>query len=245
MINFKKAFTAAAATGMMFMNLVAPVLAADHETLFGEAEYVSPGNASLRAVKTVSDSAPGFGGIDFDVESGLTFAELETLATDYNVTDDSCGGGSPRFQINVVNETTGDEGNIFAYIGPPPSYTGCPPNVWLNSGDLLETGMLIDTSQLDGGTFYDPYNLALAKYGDYTVTGVQLVTDGGWFFPDGEQTVLFDNTIVDETLYDYEPTPAEAKEMCKNGGWRTMTDSNGNPFRNQGQCVSHFARMQH
>ncbi len=29
---------------------------------------------------------------------------------------------------------------------------------------------------------------------------------------------------------------------CKNGGWRSMSDDEGNPFRNQGDCVSFYAR---
>lgn len=33
------------------------------------------------------------------------------------------------------------------------------------------------------------------------------------------------------------PTPT-SKEQCKQGGWRTLTDSAGAPFRNQGQCVA-------
>jgi choice-of-anchor C domain-containing protein len=28
---------------------------------------------------------------------------------------------------------------------------------------------------------------------------------------------------------------------CKSGGWKTMTDKTGNHFKNQGDCVSHFA----
>jgi hypothetical protein len=33
------------------------------------------------------------------------------------------------------------------------------------------------------------------------------------------------------------PTPTN-KEQCKGGGWRELTDGNGTPFKNQGQCVS-------
>jgi hypothetical protein len=36
------------------------------------------------------------------------------------------------------------------------------------------------------------------------------------------------------------PVPASA-DQCKNGGWHTLTDSKGRPFRNQGDCVSFFA----
>jgi hypothetical protein len=32
-------------------------------------------------------------------------------------------------------------------------------------------------------------------------------------------------------------TPS-SKDACKNGGWHGFTDQNGQPFRNQGQCVS-------
>jgi hypothetical protein len=35
------------------------------------------------------------------------------------------------------------------------------------------------------------------------------------------------------------PTPAPTdKAQCKRGGWRTVVDDHGVPFRNQGQCVS-------
>ena len=71
-----------------------------------------------------------------------------------------CGGGSPRFQVRR-RPTARIPARIFVYIGPPPDYTLCPPNVWLNTGDLLEGANPIDTSQLDGGTFYDPYATAL------------------------------------------------------------------------------------
>ncbi len=52
-----------------------------------------------------------------------------------------------------------------------------------------------------------------------------------------------DNVIVETTsnitTYDFEPfiTP-EAKNDCKDDGWKTMKDTNGNSFKNQGQCVS-------
>jgi hypothetical protein len=41
------------------------------------------------------------------------------------------------------------------------------------------------------------------------------------------------------TTYNFEPfaSPAD-KDACKNNGWKSLTDQNGNPFKNQGQCVS-------
>jgi hypothetical protein len=107
--------------------------------------------------------------------------------------------------------------------------------VWANTGDLLEGVNPIDTSQLDGGMFYDPYAAALIKYGSYSVTGVQVVTDGGWFFADGEQTAFVDNTNIDGALYTYENA-----ESCKNDGWMDLTTADGTPFKNQGDCISYM-----
>jgi hypothetical protein len=44
------------------------------------------------------------------------------------------------------------------------------------------------------------------------------------------------------TVYDFEPfqTPND-KEQCKNGGYRALADNNGQPFKNQGDCVSFVA----
>jgi choice-of-anchor C domain-containing protein len=35
--------------------------------------------------------------------------------------------------------------------------------------------------------------------------------------------------------------PASTKDQCKKNGWKTMMDSFGNKFKNQGDCVSYFA----
>lgn len=40
--------------------------------------------------------------------------------------------------------------------------------------------------------------------------------------------------------YNFEPfRVATTKEDCKNGGYNNVKDANGNPFKNQGQCVSY------
>ena len=42
-----------------------------------------------------------------------------------------------------------------------------------------------------------------------------------------------DNVVVTETVV--------IGGNCKDGGWKTMTDGQGNGFKNQGDCVSYFA----
>lgn len=236
-MNIKRLLTSLFSVLGLAVALPMSVTAANGYSLFGEATLVSPGNGgSDTAVQLVSDSAPGSAGVDFDVSAGTTFADLNTLATDFNVTDDDCGGGAPRYQINVT--TVSGEKNIFAYIGPSPNYTGCTPNTWDNTGDLLESGMTVDTSQL-GGTFYDDYDNAVANYGTLEVTGIQLVTDSGWFFADGEQTILVDNANINGTIFAFEAEAEEpvTKDECKKGGWQDFDGM----FKNQGDCVSFVA----
>jgi hypothetical protein len=231
MKRFLKGFTLVGALALVLG--IGVSAAASGYTLFGDATLVSPGNGSATAVQlTSSSSGAGYGGIDFSVPSGMTFGSITNLATDYNFAHNSCAGGSPRFQINV------DGANAFVYIGPPPGYIGCPMNVWTSSGNLATSAGFVDTSQLPGGTFYDTFASADAKYGNDPVAGIQLVADGGWKFEDGIQTVLIDNTQINDTTYTYEPP---AKNGCKNGGWKNLTDNNGQPFANQGDCVSSFA----
>jgi hypothetical protein len=174
-------------------------------TLEGDATIVSPGNASENAAQVRSDTTNPISGVNFVIPEGTTFADLTVLSTDYMFeADDSCGGGSPRFQIAVQDATGTTSGNIQAYIGPAPDFTGCVAGEWLMSGDLLEGASLLDTSQL-GGSQTDTYDAAVTTYGAYTVTSVSLMVDAGWFFADdSEQTVLFDNTNINGVLYPYE-----------------------------------------
>ncbi len=50
---------------------------------------------------------------------------------------------------------------------------------------------------------------------------------------DGAFGPAIDNIVITETL----ATGAN----CKNSGWKTMVDSAGTSFRNQGDCVSFYA----
>jgi hypothetical protein len=210
--------------------------------LFGDAEYVSPGNASNRAVEISSDTDTGdFGGIDFTIPEGTTFAELETLATDYKpLAGDVCAGGSPRFAIGLDADDDGDvDGYMFSYFGSESGGTPCVPGTWQNTGDQLEVNRLVDATQL-GGAFYEPYVTALATYGEYTVLEVFIVIDGSWTQPlDGEQTFQIDNTNVDGHVFTYEVAQPATRDDCKDGGWMELGRSDGSGFETQGDCMQY------
>ncbi|MBV9159617.1 MAG: hypothetical protein JO019_03420, partial [Candidatus Kaiserbacteria bacterium] len=216
---YKKLIAVAAAASTIGLASVAFALSSTDYSLFDSAHYISPGNASARAVQLVSDNTQADGGIDFGLGSAaLTVADLTNLSTDYKFEAGSCGGGSPRFQVNV--QTPNGVKNIFAYLGAAPNYTNCPQNVWTNSGNLVTPASLVDASQL-GGTFYEPWSAVVASYGSYPITGIQLVADAGWAFPSG-QIADIDNTSINSTTYTYEIPTATSKDQCKNGGWQNF-----------------------
>jgi hypothetical protein len=240
--RIKSALAAATTTLGTLVLAVAPVGAASAYTLFGDATVVSPGNNSDKAVRLVSDADPGYGGVDYEIADGLNFAGLETLSTDYNITDDDCGAGSPRFQLNIDTDNDGDsDGNVFVYIGPSPNFTDCPTG-WQSTGNLIgntDAGRY-DFTQLGGplGTYDDaPQNVL-----DGEIVGIQLVVDSGWNEnaangTDGEQTVLADNTVINTDTFDFETAVPVSKDQCKKGGWQSFNGM----FKNQGDCVSYVA----
>jgi hypothetical protein len=184
---------------------------AEPEILFGDAVYVSPGHNSDRAVELSSVGA-GFSGVGFDVPDGTTFADLDTLSADYNVTDDDCGGGSPRFSLALDSDGDGlTNGNVHIAIGPSPSFTGCAAG-WQSTGNLIGNN---DAGRYDisgfGGSPFTDYAAALATVGAHEVLSVRLIVDASWFFLDGEQTVLVDNVNVDGDLHTFESYTFKAK----------------------------------
>jgi hypothetical protein len=211
----------------------AALAAAANFQLFGDSVLTSPGYNSVTAAQIRSDVAiaPNYGGVDFVIPAGLTVNDLDTLSADYQFVAGSCGGGSPRFQVNVV--TPGGTKNLFIYLGASPNYTGCALNVWANTGNLALGTNQVDSGQLGGGP-YMTYAAAQTAYGVYEITGIQIVADGNWFA--GTQTVQVDNVKINNLSYGF-----ETANSCKNGGWQQFTSAPG-PFVTQGQCVSYFAK---
>jgi hypothetical protein len=241
-------FTIGAAAGVSILGLalMPAASAASNYTLFGAATIVSggqPGNAA----QLVSDPtvAPGYAGVNVTMSAPINWTSLTTLSTDYNVTDDSCGGGSPRIVLDV--DTTGDgvaDGDVSISVGPSPNFTNCATG-WQSTGNLIgnnDAGRY-DFSHLGGSTFAT-YNDAPASVQAGKVVATAVVVDGSWNSSatggDSEQTVLVDNVTLNSTVVTFEAeAPVPTKDSCKNNGWKSMT--NPGPFKNQGDCVSYFA----
>jgi len=197
--------------------------------LFGDAAIVSGGNPGSAVQATSSSGGAGYGGVNFNDPSGLTVGQLTNLSTDYRMTAGDCGGGAPRFSVGVTDGT--HTGNIFVYLGPAPSYTGCA-TTWTNTGNLVASSSLVDTSQLPGGTFYDTYSNAQANYSSYTITDISLVVDAYWSaISNDPQTVQIDNTAINTTTYGFEPpTVTVTIDKYVDGSQATSVDTNNASF---------------
>ncbi len=223
--------------------LLLPLATFGASSLFDDAMTVSVGNPA-DAVQIRSDAtvAPGFGGISFDDANGTLFSSLSTLSTDFNVTDDNCGAGSPRIQIRIdsndSNVNDAGDGNIFVYLGPSPSFTGCAQNTWLSSGNLVgnnDAGRW-DSAQIPGGTNSGTYTQALAAAGPHKILRISIVDDSSWSAAatggDGEMTTLLDNVTINSTTYTFPPPPPVTVTIHKyvDGVHADATNAEGQSF---------------
>ena len=242
-------------TALAALAFAVPALAADGTTTEGGAT-ISGGTATLVANTGNASATDDYSVVSFPVPSGLTFGQITQLAAEYNVTDDDCGAGSPRFAIKV-----GDK-NVFVYLGPAGTFSGCAQNTWLSTGNLVGTtdACRVDTSQISPGTQCSTWAAAVALVGSQAVQSVSLVVDASWTgsvnpaFADKEQTVLVRNVqLNDKTYLAPETTPpttgkTNPAKLCKaqraamgtaafNELWSTSGTSNG-----FGKCVSSAAK---
>ena len=243
------------AAAIVLAAVLVPAALAATATPFGGA---TTSGGVLRLVSNTGDAGAtnDFSGASFAGTGVTTFASITTLSTEFNVTDDDCAGGSPRFQVRV--QTPAGEKNVFVYLGPTPSFTGCSQNVWIASGNLIGSpDGRYDTSQVQAGTQVSTHAQALALVGSYQVTGISLVVDSGWAFTDKEQTVDVRSVKVNASTF-FEPegtkppqgqglNPAQAcaKLRAEMGAdaFRSAYGKNRNGANAFGKCVSTMARL--
>jgi hypothetical protein len=137
-----------------------------------------------------TEGAAAFGNLVFDVPEGTTFAELETLGTEFDFETGTCGGGSPRFVVFLENgrcpyaafpaggDCADGQGNTGNFVGDD------TPFVW---NDNLCNG---------SGNTTSTYSQVLALYGNVEIDNIVLVTDESPVPGVSEKTVTFDPCIT-------------------------------------------------
>jgi hypothetical protein len=220
-------------------------------TLFGTATVESD---HVKIVSNFSDNPAtttnDFGGVRFTGTGVTDFNSLTTLQAEFNVTDDACKGGSPRFEIDFA----GTDNNLFVYLGTfNAGNFDCTANTWLDSGNLLTSSdTRFDTSKFAGGTFYDTYAHAKTLLGSMAIDSISFAVDGGWSFDPGdkEQTVLLRKATVNASVFTWPvvvtpPAGLNPAWTCKTfkaqhaDEFKAMFGTAANAY---GKCVSHFAK---
>lgn len=190
------------------------------------------GNVVSRWDNTVGNPAPSLylqksaatpdcssAGATINGVNGITLTELDF---DYlNV--GHCGAGAPRYNVNTT------AGTYFFF--------GCTYGTHTSAG----TGWThvefndADAVPANGTT-------AWPGFGTAVVTSIDLVfdegTDQGTGFAYLDNFSINGQVITGPTLTVNTPS---SKDACKKDGWKTLTDSSGTSFKNQGDCVSYVA----
>ena len=237
--------------------VLAPAALAATATPFGGAT-VTDGILTLVSNTGDASATNDASGATFSDTGVTTFSSITHLSAEFNVTDDDCLAGSPRFQIRVDTPSAVEDKNVFVYLDPTPTVSGgCAVNTWLSTGNLIgsTTNGQYDTSQIQPGTQVTTYAQTLALVGSYPVTGISLVVDSSWAFTDKEQTVLVRNVRINSsTFYTGQTTPPNgglnAAQACKKlrsdmgaTAFRIKYGTNHNGANAFGKCVSAMARM--
>jgi hypothetical protein len=243
----------AIAVALVLGGLLAATALAGTATPFGGAT-TDRGTLTLVSDTGDASTANDASGASFSGTGVTTFASIATLSAEFDVTDDDCAGGSPRFQIQV--QTSSGPKNVFVYLGPSPSFTGCSQNAWILSGNLVgSSDGRFDTSQVQSGTQVSTYAQALALVGSMQVTGISIVVDSGWAFADKEQTVEVRNIRINDSTF-YVPRGTEPGrsmspgQACKKlrddmgvDAFRAAYGTNHNHRNAFGKCVSGMAHL--
>lgn len=240
-----------ALVAVLALAATAPALAAD-PTTSGSATIADNVGTIVSNTSVANTPADDGGAIAFPIASGLTMAQITQLSAEFNVTDDDCGGGSPRFVLNYDTNK-----NVVVYLGPSPSFTGCAQNTWTQTGNLVGTAdaCRVDTSQISPGTQCSTWAAAATLMGSQAIKSISFVVDGGWSQADKEQTVQVRTVKINNDTFLTAPAPAppttpttNAAKFCKaqrdalgtaafNELWHINAQSNG-----IGKCVSATAK---
>lgn len=240
---------AAAVAGLAFAGAAQAATATLFGTAVVEGDHVKVvSDFSDNPATTTNDA----GGVRFSGTGVTDFNSLTTLGAEFNVTDDACKGGSPRFEVDFAGTTN----NLFVYLGTYNAGTGtfdCAANTWIDSGNLLaSTDPRFDTSKFAGGTFYDTYAHAKTLLGAMAIEEIRFVVDGGWSFDPGdkEQTVLLRKATVNASVFTWQqavpPTGLNPAWTCKTFRAQhpdEFADMFGTAANAYGKCVAYFAKQ--
>ena len=177
-----------AAFAALVIAVASPAAAAVTEGQYGDVTAVSGGYQ----LTSDTSAGPGWGGIYFHFDPGLTLSSLTSLSADYELTDGSFAGGSPRFTLfDSAN------GAAYIYFGTPNgdgTYSDPGTGTTGNYADLLSGDLRVSCNGFAGCTSPHYPSITFADFvAQAGATGISYLTldlDGGW--ADRQQLLVSD-----------------------------------------------------
>jgi len=183
---------------------------------------------------------------------GTRLADINAIsyATYREGTSTATAGQLPSINIQVDANGAAPGGFTTLVFEPiyNPSQGSIQDNVWQTWNAF--NGIWWSTRDINGvcaNTCYVSWHDIVAANPDATILGGFGVNQGsgnGGLFAATDALTLGVGGM--SWTYNFEPfrTPT-TKDDCKNGGWMNLRTANGEPFRNQGQCVSYVNHVNH
>ncbi|SNS11865.1 hypothetical protein SAMN04488107_1456 [Geodermatophilus saharensis] len=195
----------------------------------GHYDVVGTGLRVWTTPNTAPAGSPGTDKVAEYVATDVPLADVGEPSLDYTATS---GTIPPGFQLRIDFDSDGDLDGIL--IGEPASYGD---DWWLNNAaaQFVKDGAPEKVSSGSGGPNHgtlDQWRDAFPN-ADVRAFGFSL---GSGVQGDG----VIESIEFAGTTYTFaEHVRLTGKQQCKDGGWASSTDP---VFRNQGQCVAHFAK---
>lgn len=147
------------------------------------------------------------------------------------VRDHERHGGSLRWSVRVSATRS-----VSIYYGAVPSFTSCKgADAQVNTNLIGQPELRYDTSQV-GGTFYDPYDNAVALVGAATpVVRASLVLDSGW---GGDQRLTLGSATVNDNTFTPAPATAPAPTCNLPAATIRVTKTSGSPSGTVNEAVT-------
>jgi len=188
-------------------------------TVFGGHCTLNAAGTGATLDNTGGDPDGSYSGVYFATStlSGKPLSEVSDLSFTYTGTPTA---GSPRISLPI--DTNGDGvTDFYAFIGA----------FYCNNGAGLVDPMHDTTCTI----FYTGNTTGDANWATF------VALHPTWRVSNDVPFVIADDaglwTVDNVHLGPAESTPTTNKDQCKNGGWKTMTRTDGSTFKNQGDCI--------
>lgn len=268
-MNIKKLFLGGALAGIIAVLTIVPAFAAT--TVVTPTNTQGWSTADTRpggAVNYVTDAgAPGGDGAlqlttdatttskaQYMHSASIPISQVTDLSYYSRQISASFAGGDASYQLPIDTNGVNTAGGFTTLVYEPYQNGTVIPNTWTQHD--------VDQGQFWSSRSITCSNGALVAGGGgapfYTLEDVKTICPEAVAIGFGinigsnnpSYTINVDLVSFNGTSYDFEvtePGPVvnepTSKDACKNGGYKTLTNSEGETFKNQGQCVSYFNHM--